>query len=103
MEAEQLQGQIEEWQAMQSKINNGNFAESLIAKFQTNQSRAATEAKSLESRINCITDAEIKQIATLYYIERRNFQYIADRLFMDRTTVSKKLKRYFAKENTKPF
>jgi hypothetical protein len=55
----------------------------------------ATEAERIEDEIENISDAEIRLIARKRYLEHKDYQIIGDEMFMDRTTVAKKLKRYW--------
>lgn len=57
-----------------------------------------TEKERIEEYIENIEDPEIRVIARLRFIDNEDYQTIGNKMFMDRTTVYKKLKKYFEKE-----
>lgn len=72
---------------------------------------AAAEAKYIEDKkeieflnryIDAMTDAETKDICILKYCKGLSWERIAERLNYERTSVSKKIKRYFEKFPTIP-
>lgn len=68
--------------------------ERLIEKLQKLTDELVNEIQRVEEYIESIDDAEIRVIARKRYIENKDWQIIGDEMFMDRTTVSRKLKRY---------
>ena len=58
---------------------------------------AATEAKeqAFTEKLHSITDPELKEIAKAYFIEGRSCEEIGRKFYLERTTVYKKLKRFF--------
>ena len=69
--------------------------EKLIEKLQTKLDELFAETQRIEDIIESIDDVEIRLIARKRLIENKDWQIIGDEMFMDRTTVSRKLKRYF--------
>ena len=57
-------------------------------------------ALKLEAEIESIPDAEIRVIARKRFIENKDYEAIGRETFMERTTVSKKLKRYLKNSKT---
>ena len=56
--------------------------------------KARTEANRRKANIEKIEDQELKEMVTLFYVKRLTLERIADILYCDRTTISKKVKRY---------
>lgn len=72
--------------------------EKLIEKLQKLTDELVCEVQRVEEYIESIDDAEIRVIARKRYIENKDWQIIGEEMFMDRTTVSRKLKRYTERE-----
>lgn len=101
LEAEQLQSLINEYNNKFNISSSGTqtqVAKPLLKQLQAYQEKIAAEVQTMQSRIDNITDAEIKELAIMLFVERKGYQDIADRHYMDKTTVYKKLKRYFDKQ-----
>lgn len=62
--------------------------------------RAETERNKIERYIADIEEPEIRVIMRLRHIEGMNWERIGDEINMERTTVSKKYKRYLSAENS---
>ena len=56
------------------------------------------EVLRMEKYIEGIKDVEIRLIARKRFIENKDWQVIGDEMYMDRTTVSRKLKKYLERE-----
>lgn len=56
------------------------------------------EMLRMEKFIEGIKDVEIRLIARKRFIENKDWQVIGDEMYMDRTTVSRKLKKYLERE-----
>lgn len=56
------------------------------------------EVLRMEKFIESIEDIEIRLIARKRFIENKDWQVIGDEMYMDRTTVSRKLKKYLERE-----
>ena len=69
--------------------------EKLLEKLQSKFDELLAEIQRIEDVIEGIDDVEIRLIARKRFIENKDWQIIGDEMFMDRTTVSRKLKRYF--------
>ena len=69
--------------------------EKLLEKLQNKFDELLAEIQRIEDVIENIDDVEIRLIARKRFIENKDWQIIGDEMFMDRTTVSRKLKRYF--------
>ena len=61
---------------------------------QENEDRLLERKAEIENLINKITDAEIRLIFKLKFIDLKSWNYIADTMHYDRTTVYKKYKKY---------
>ena len=75
--------------------------ERLIERLQKLTDELVCEVQRIEEYIESIDDAEIRVIARKRYIENKDWQIIGDEMFMDRTTVSRKLKKYIEKTGDK--
>lgn len=62
-----------------------------------NQKKAAIEAqqKAFTDKLHSITDPELKEIAKAYFIEGQSCEEIGRKYYLERTTVYKRLKRFF--------
>lgn len=72
--------------------------ERLTEKLELKNAELVTETERIEGYIEGIEDEQIRLIARMRFIDHMKFQDIGDELFMDRTTVSKKLNRYLEGE-----
>ena len=70
----------------------------LRTKLEKAKEMVTKEMESLESYIENIEDAEIRVLARARFLECKKWEEIANEMHMERTTASKKLKRYFGKE-----
>lgn len=70
----------------------------LRTKLEKAKAKVAKERDSLESYIEAIDDSEIRVLARERYVECKSWEVIGREHHMDRTTVSKKLKRFFGKD-----
>ena len=68
--------------------------ERLMEKLQRKFDELVTEVQRIEEYIESIEDAEIRVIARKRFIENKDWQVIGDEMYMDRTTVSRKIKKY---------
>lgn len=66
----------------------------LIEKLINARLTALEEYIKIETYINKVEDTEIRSIMVLRFQELKNWDEIGEELHMDRTTVSKKLRRY---------
>ena len=112
-EIEQIEMQIKELTVLSAMAMNGmpsgnsvsspverfyDRLEKLRTKLQTKLNEYVTEKEHIEEYIESIEDPEIRVIARLRFIDNEDYQTIGNEMFMDRTTVYKKLKKYFEKE-----
>lgn len=89
-----LQMEIERSERILKDICNWKDTEEyarVLREAKANLIRKKAEAESL---INGIADDEIRLICKLKFIDLRSWNYIADKLHYDRTTVYKKYKKY---------
>ena len=91
---------------MPSSKNISSSVEKFVEQLERLQEKLAhkrvellTETERIEKYIESIEDDEIRLIARMRYIDHMGFQKIGDELFIDRTTASKKLKRYVEGRN----
>lgn len=68
--------------------------ESLKEKLAQKYDELSAETERIEETIENIENVEVRLMARKRFIEHKNYQTIGDEMFMDRTTVAKKLKRY---------
>ena len=73
--------------------------ERLMDKLQKKFDELVSEVQRIEEYIESIEDAEIRVIARMRFIENKDWQVIGDEMYMDRTTVSRKMKRFLEREN----
>lgn len=112
-EIEQITDQIKELSlysgtnlsGMPSAHNNDSMVEryiikkdKLIEKLEEKFAELVTEVQRIEEFIEGIDDAEIRVIARKRFIENKDWQDIGDEMYMDRTTVSRKLKKYLERQ-----
>ena len=112
-EIEQIEMQIKELTVLSAMAMNGmpsgnsvsspvekfyNRLEKLRNKLQAKLNEYITEKDRIEEYIENIEDPEIRVIARLRFIDNEDYQTIGNEMFMDRTTVYKKLKKYFEKD-----
>ena len=69
--------------------------EKLLEKLQSKFDELLAEIQRIEDVIEGIDDVEIRLIARKRFIENKDWQIIGDEMYMDRTTVSRKIKKYF--------
>ena len=72
--------------------------ERLMDKLQKKFDELVSEVQRIEEYIESIEDAEIRVIARMRFIENKDWQVIGDEMYMDRTTVSRKMKRFLERE-----
>lgn len=72
--------------------------EKLMEKLQKKTDELVAEVQRIEEYIESIDDAELRVIARKRFIENKDWQVIGDEMYMDRTTVSRKMKRYLERE-----
>ena len=72
--------------------------ERLMDKLQRKFDELVTEVQRIEEYIENIADVEIRVIARKRFIENKDWQVIGDEMYMDRTTVSRKMKKYLERE-----
>ena len=70
----------------------------LIEKLINARLTALEEYIKIETYINKVEDTEIRSIMVLRFQELKNWEQIGDELHMERTTVSKKLRRFLRGE-----
>ena len=70
----------------------------LRTKLQKAKEKAAAEEERLENFIESIDDEEIRVLARGRYLECKTWEVIGNENNMERTTASKKVRKYFGKE-----
>lgn len=73
--------------------------ERLIEKLQRKIDELVTEVQRIEEYIENIEDAEIRVIARKRFIENKDWDVIGDEMYMHRTTVSLKMRKFLEREN----
>lgn len=73
----------------------------LRTKLQKAKEKVADEVERLESYIEGIEDEEIRTLARARYLECKTWEVIGEENHMERTTVSKKVRKYFGKDEIK--
>lgn len=72
----------------------------LRTKLEKAKEKVVVEKERLESYIENLEDAEIRVLARARYLECKTWEVIGDENHMDRRTASRKLERYFGKDDT---
>ena len=72
----------------------------LRTKLEKAKEKVVIEKERLESYIENIEDAEIRVLARARYLECKTWEVIGDENHMDRRTASRKLEKYFGKDET---
>lgn len=70
----------------------------LRTKLQKAKEKAAAEEERLENFIESIDDEEIRVLARARYLECKTWEVIGNENNMERTTASKKVRKYFGKD-----
>lgn len=66
----------------------------IFNKLHQEETRARAEANRRKANIENAADPEVKKILELFYIKRLTLERMADVLYCDRTTISRKVKKY---------
>ena len=74
--------------------------ERLMEKLQKKTDELVAEVQRIEEFIENIEDAELRVIARKRFLENKDWQVIGDEMYMDRTTVSRKIKKYLEREKS---
>ena len=72
----------------------------LRTKLEKAKDKVVVEKERLESYIENIEDAEIRVLARARYLECKTWEVIGDENHMDRRTASRKLEKFFGKDDT---
>ena len=67
----------------------------LINRYKEKAKATEAEIKEFEALIESIPDEEIKEMAKRCFINLENYEEIGNAHYLDRTTASRKLRRYF--------
>ena len=102
LEKESIRAEQEEVKEIINKINSYRLNRKIIKRCQSlinrlNATENATTEKitEFENKIKSIPDAEVREMAKLYFVDLMCFEKIGDMYYLDRTTVEKKLKKHF--------
>ena len=76
-----------------------NRLDKLRTKLEKAKEKVVVEKERLESYIENIEDAEIRVLARARYLECKTWEVIGDENHMDRRTASRKLEKYFGKDD----
>ena len=95
LEREAIKAELTEAEAMATTPDSTDKLKSLI--YSLSQKQAATEAaeRAFTDKLHSITDPELKAMAKAYFIEGRSCEEIGRKYYLDRTTVYKRLKRFY--------
>ena len=77
-----------------------NRLDKLRKKLARAKEKVAKEMEQLETYIEAVEDAEIRVLARARYLECKTWEVIGDENHMDRRTASRKLEKYFGKDDT---
>ncbi len=77
-----------------------NRLDKLRTKLEKAKEKVVVEKERLEGYIENIEDAEIRVLARARYLECKTWEVIGDENHMDRRTASRKLEKYFGKDDT---
>ena len=70
--------------------------EKLIEKLHKKMDRLVEEIERIENIIEGIDDVEVRAIARKRFIQNKKWEDIGEEMHLDRTSCSKKIRRYFA-------
>lgn len=104
VEAETIEAEAEEIKAFlagscsylnsRQKAGIERAAKPLFKKLHQAATEARAEANRRKANIENIEDPELKEMATLFYAKRLTLEQISYKLYCDRTTISRKIKKY---------
>ena len=104
VEAETIEAEIEQEKAFlagacgylnsKQKGNIERAAKPLFNKLHQKAAKARAEANRRKANIESVEDQELKEMLELFYIKRLTLEEISYKLYCDRTTISRKIKRY---------
>ena len=66
-----------------------------VEKYKKRLIKAEAEEKAFMEKLHGIKDPELKEMATAYFIDLESCETIGKRYYLERTTVYKKIQRYF--------
>lgn len=66
----------------------------LIRKLERHEGRIQNRIADIENCIESIPDADEREMARLYFADLLGYEEIGEKMFMDRTTVSRRLKKH---------
>ena len=73
--------------------------EKLVERLNKKTDELVAEVQRIEEFIESIDDAEIRVIARKRFIENKDWDVIGDEMYMHRTTVSLKMRKFIEREN----
>lgn len=86
--------EIERGEKVLKELRRGQDAEEYAKVLQENRAELIRKKAKTESLINGIVDDEIRLIFKLKFVDQKSWNFIANKLHYDRTTVFKKYKKY---------
>lgn len=92
---EEIENIISIIQAFNMRKEIEEKAKCLIVLYKDKLKATEKEIESFENTIENIADEEVRDMAKCYFIDLKTYGEIGDKYYLDRTTVCKKLKRYF--------
>lgn len=78
----------------ETKLLNTKF-DNIINKLKRELETIEEQQKAFNEKLNNIQDPELKEMAIAYFINKQSCEEIGKKYYLERTTVYKKLKRYF--------
>ncbi len=96
-EAEQIKAFLAASCIYLNSRQQGNIEKAIkptLSKLHREAEGSRAEANRRKANIENIEDQELKEMVKLFYVKRLNLEQIAYKLYCDRTTISRKIKRY---------
>ena len=86
--------ELEEWLPTIISKDTAERCKRLIKQMERFERKLQGQIADIENCIESIPDADEREMARLYFVDLLKYEEIGDRLFMDRTTVARKIKKH---------
>ena len=97
VEAVQIQNVRAEVVELMTGISNKNAIDrynQFLKRMERYEKKLYEKVAAIENCIESIPDTDEREMARLYFVDLLGYEEIADRLFMDRTTVARRIKKH---------
>ena len=86
--------ELAEWLPTIISKDTAERCKRLIKQMERFERKLQGQIADIENRIESIPDADEREMARLYFVDLLGYEEIGDRMFMDRTTVARKIKKH---------